>query len=175
MNQPSILYKQFFKYKTLNEMTGLQWFALQPNYGSSYGPIHKKYRFKRNPKLLDIGNADIRTRIEEILAPTNPEIMELSDPNTQYSGGEFNKKYHLLVQKYFGNEYDGTIIDEHHLKGNTKYLAEDLDGPSEVVLWYNYPELLEEIQTGGRRRKKTTEKRKIKTKRRNQKSRKERN
>jgi len=178
MNPPTHLYKQFYQFVPLNEMTGLQWFALTPEYGSSYGPIHKKYRFKRSPKLLDIGNADVRTMIEETIAPFDPEIMDLSDPNIQYSGGEFNKKYHRLVQKFFGDLYDGTIIDENHLQGNTKYSAEDLEGPSEVVLWKNYPELLEEISSngsgfGGRIKRKKTMK-KNKTKRRIQKTRKER-
>ena len=174
------LYKKFVNYIPLNEMKGLQWFALEPNYGgTTYGTISKKYHFNKIPKLLDIGNADVRTMIEETISPTDPEIIELSDPNIQYSGGDFNKKYHRLVQKFFGNEYDGTIIDEQHLQGNTKYSVEDLEGPSEVVLWSNYPDLLEEVSisrsgSGGRKKtmKKKMKKRKTMKKRKSRKERK---
>ena len=33
----TIIYKQFVKYIPLQEMSGLQWFALNKNYGESYG------------------------------------------------------------------------------------------------------------------------------------------
>ena len=150
----SFLYKKFANYIPLDKMTGLQWFALEPNYGgTTYGSISKKYQFKRTPKLLDIGNADIRSLIKQTIEPTDPQIIELSDPNVQYSGGEFNKKYHRLVEKYFGNEYDGTIIDENHLQGNEEYSKDDLDGPSEIVLWKDYPILLDEVTQGGSKKK----------------------
>ena len=141
---PTILYKQFHRYLPLNEMTGLQWFALSKNYGEVYGSISKSYRFMKNPKLLDIGDANVRTMIRETVEPFDPSIAKYSDPNEQYSGGPTNKKYHLLVQKYFGDTYDGTIIDENNLKGNVDYSAEDLDGASEVVLWKDFDQLLEE-------------------------------
>ena len=40
-----MIYKKFAKYIPLNEMDGFQWFALSPNYGTTYGDISKKYRF----------------------------------------------------------------------------------------------------------------------------------
>jgi hypothetical protein len=150
---PSPIYKQFHTYVPLDQMMGLQWFALQPNYGTEYGPIHKSYRWIKTPKLLDIGNADIRAMIRDTIRTKDPMIVELSDPDEQYSGGASNKKYHLLVQQYFGDDYDGTIIDENHLHGNGEYSADDLAGPSEVVLWKNYDELLEENKSGGKTRK----------------------
>ena len=98
------IYKQFHQYQPLAKMKGLQWFAIEPNYGENYGPIHKKYKFKKQPNLLDIGNGHIREMIEEKMR-TNPsdyaKILEYSHPDYQYSGGEQNAKYHNLVKKYF--------------------------------------------------------------------------
>jgi len=160
---PSIIYKQFAKYIPLDEMKGLQWFALIPNYGSEYGNIQKTYRFIKQPRLLNIGNADVRSEIRKTIEPLQPKIIDLSDPDTQYSGGQKNKEYHSLVEKYFGNTYDGTFIDENQLQGNQDYSKEDLEGPSEIVLWRDYPELLEEIEKKGgkRKRRKTRKRRKL--------------
>jgi hypothetical protein len=72
----------------------------------------------------------------------DPKIVGLSDPDEQYSGGAGNRKYHELVKKYFGDSYDGTVIDEKHLVGNDRYSVEDLEGPSEMVLWDRHSELL---------------------------------
>jgi len=51
MEKGTIIYKQFHKDTPLDKtepknMSGLQWFALEENYGSSYGDIHKKYIFR---------------------------------------------------------------------------------------------------------------------------------
>ena len=143
-------------------MSGLQWFALEPNHGTNYGALHKRYKFKREPKLLDIGNGDIRVMIEnkiteeekkgeegegeeETKTKTDIELFEYCDPNTQYSGGGANKKCHGLIQKYFGNDYDGTIIDENNLRSNTLYSEFDLDSVSEIVIWKDYDDLLYEL------------------------------
>ena len=168
MDKSLFIYKQFNKYKSLQEMNKLprlQWFALDPNYGESYGPIHKKYKLKNKEKLLDIGNGNIREMIEEKMK-TDPsdykKILEYSNPNYQYSGGKENTKYHDLVKKYFENEYDGTIIDEKHLisSDSGKYKDEDMEGPSEIVIWHNFPDLLEEVEgsNGGKLSKKSSKK-----------------
>ena len=136
------IYKKFATYIPLDEMHGIQWFALRGNYGTSYGDIHKKYRFKKAPRLLDIGDAEVRSRIVDTISPMDPKIVVLSDPDEQYSGGAGNRKYHELVKKYFGDSYDGTVIDEKHLVGNDRYSVEDLEGPSEMVLWDQHSELL---------------------------------
>jgi len=149
----TIIYKQFNKYIPLQEMTGLQWFALEKGYGDSYGSIHKKYQFKKQPKLLDIGNGNIREMLEDHIEPYDVNIVLYSDPNEQYSGGRSNTKYHTIVKKYYEDEYDGTIINEKKLKGSKKYSVEDLEGPSEIVLWKDFTELLEEIPNGGSKRK----------------------
>ena len=162
------IYKQFVKYKPVKKMTGLQWFALEKNYGISYGSIHKAYKFKKEPKLLDIGNADVRKEIENRISDTvdNEIFKKCSNPNEQYSGGEPNAKYHKIVQKYYGDEYDGTIIDEKNLKGNSTYEVDELAGASEIVLWKEHSDLIEELQTGGKktRKKKRTKRKKNKSK-----------
>lgn len=156
----SKIYKQFTNYTPVEDMTGLQWFALEKNYGESYGGIHKEYKFKKTPKLLDIGDGNVREQMEETISPMDKSILIYSNPDEQYSGGKSNAKYHNIVKKYYGDEYDGTIIDEKNLKGSAKYPEEDLEGPSEIVLWKDYPNLIEEVSKGGKRRRK----RKLKTK-----------
>ena len=141
----SIIYKQFNSFIPLNKMTGLQWFALTKNYGTSYGNIIQAYEFVRVPKLLNIGDGFIREQIEKIIGPKDPSILIYSDPDEQYSGGRSNKIYHELVRQYFGKDYDGTIIDSQNLKASDKYSQEDLEGPSEIVLWKEFDTLLREI------------------------------
>jgi hypothetical protein len=176
MKKGSIIYKKFKKYKSLDEMNNLQWFALTNDYGTVYGDITKKYNFKKDPKLLDIGDGKVREMIEEVIEPHDSKIIQYSDPDEQYSGGPSNKRYHNLVQTYFGDEYDGTIIDSAHLKGSSKYPEDLLEGPTEIVLWKDFPLLLEEENNGGKKNKcskknknskKIVKKTKIKTKKRN--------
>jgi hypothetical protein len=142
MPEYKTIYKKFATYVPLNEMHGIQWFALRGDYGTSYGDISKKYRFKKAPRLLDIGNANVRSIIVDTISPSYQKIVGLSDPDEQYSGGVGNRKYHELVKKYFGDSYDGTVIDENYLVGNSRYSKEDLEGPSEMVLWDRHSELL---------------------------------
>jgi hypothetical protein len=139
----------------MNKLNRLQWFALSSNYGKSYGDILKGYTWITYPKLLDIGNGSVRTMIRDTIREKDPTIDYLSNPDEQYSGTKANNKYHSLVQKYFGDKYDGTIIDGTYLHGNqyddegninkSGYSAENLEGPSEIVLWHNYSQLLKEI------------------------------
>lgn len=165
MNFPTIIYKRSNKNRTLKEidvLNRLQWFALNNNYGAdSYGNIVKSYRFKREPKLLDIGNANVREDIEKELLKIDPNAGEYMAPNEQYSGFRYNTKYHEQVKQIFGNDYDGTIIDEKQLQGNRKYPKEELEGPTEIVLWTKLDDLLEEMpNTKGGRKKRTKRRRK---------------
>lgn len=141
-----IIYKQFWKYLSVRRMSGLQWFSLSPGYGESYGPILKSYVFLREPRLLDIGNANIRVAIRDAISPLDESIVSLSDPDEQYSGGMSNKQYHHLLLKYFGDEYDGTMIDENRLQGNAVYSEEDLRGASEIVIWKDFTSLLRVVK-----------------------------
>ena len=95
--------------------------------------------------MLDIGDGTVREMIENFIKPHNVKIMDYSDPDEQYSGGRSNKIYHELVKKYFEKEYDGTIINELNLIPSNKYTKEDLEGPSEIVLWKDYAQLLKEL------------------------------
>jgi len=162
----SKIYKQFKNYRLLKDMIGLEWFALEKNYGESYGGINKEYEFKKTPKLLDIGDGNVREQIEETISPMDKNILIYSDPDEQYSGVNSNAKYHDIVKKYYGYEYDGTIIDEKNLKGNEKYPIEKLEGPTEIVIWKDYSNLIKEVSAGGKRKKK----RKLKTKRKREKT-----
>lgn len=164
----TFVYKQFVKYIPLQEMSGLQWFALQKNYGESYGNIHKKYKFIKEPKLLNIGDGNIREMIENHIKDYDDEILFYSNPDEQYSGGKSNAKYHNIVKKYFAENYDGTIIDINNLKSSNKYSINDLEGASEIVIWKDYSTLLQEVSEGGKKKRrnnnsKNNKKRKNKT------------
>lgn len=80
-------------------------------------------------------------------------------PNEQYSGFTYNTKYHEKVKQIFGNDYDGTIIDDMQLQGNRKYSVEELEGPTEIVLWTKLDDLLEEVPNKKGGRKKRTKRR----------------
>ena len=146
MSAPSIIYKKFHKYKPIQDFKGHQWFALTDNYGDDvYGAITKSYTFKKPPKLLDIGDADVRIMIEDEIKKNDPNLVKYCHPDEQYSGTTGNKKCHNLIQDIFGEEYDGTIIDIGNLKSNSKYTINDLEGATEIVIWKDYTDLLEEI------------------------------
>jgi hypothetical protein len=146
MSAPSIIYKKFHKYKPIQEFKGHQWFALTDNYGADvYGAITKSYNFKKPPNLLDIGDADVRIMIEDEIKKKDPNLVKYCHPDEQYSGTTGNKKCHNLIQDIFGEEYDGTIIDIDNLKSNSKYTINDLEGATEIVIWKDYTDLLEEI------------------------------
>jgi hypothetical protein len=146
MSNPPIIYKKFHKYKPIDEFKGNQWFALTGDYGTEYGDITKSYKFKKEPKLLNVGDADVRVMIENEVQKDDPKMVEYCHPDEQYSGTRANTKYHNILKDIFGEEYDGTIIDQDQLRGNTKYAISDLEGPSEIVIWKDYDDLLEEQQ-----------------------------
>ena len=83
--------------------------------------------------------------IEDEVKKKDPKLVRDCHPDEQYSGTTANKKCHNLIQDIFGQEYDGTIIDGANLKSNSKYSIDDLEGPSEIVIWKDYNDLLEEI------------------------------
>jgi hypothetical protein len=139
MRKIDIIYKRFQKNKIINvsDMDGIQWFSLSSDYGiESYGPVVHTYTFKEKPKLLDIGKLKNRQEIEDYISTFEPDFKEISNPDYQYSGGKSNYKYHFLVKKYFYKEYDGTIIIEDEVD------SEELEGPTEIVLWKNFSKLL---------------------------------
>lgn len=159
----TIIYKQFANYKSLEEMSENQWFALNEKYGESYGNIHKKYKFIKEPNLLDIGDGNVREMIENFIQNSDANILIYSNPDEQYSGGKSNKIYHNILHKYFGKNYDGTIINENKLNSSNKYSIQDLAGPSEIVIWKDYSTLLQEVTNGGKKRKNTIKNKKNKT------------
>jgi len=139
MKKGDLIYKRFQKNKVINvsDMNDIQWFSLTTDYGEeSYGPIIHTYIFKEKPKLLDIGKMNIRRDIEKLIIDYEPDFKKISDPDYQYSGGKGNYRYHFYVKEYFGKEYDGTIIIESEVD------SEDLEGPTEIVLWKNFSNLI---------------------------------
>jgi hypothetical protein len=153
MEKGATLYKQFHNYVPVNKMEGLQWFALKPVYGDNYGNVHKKYRVKRALNLLNIGDGNVREMIEFLVPSSNQTFFSSCNPNDQYSGGRCNANYHNEVKKLFSKKYDGTIIDENNLVASSKYSIDDLEGPSEVVLWDKFSKLVkEEKSVGGTKR-----------------------
>jgi hypothetical protein len=148
MSNPDIIYKKFHKYKPVEDFNGHQWFALSDNYGTVYGDISKSYNFKKSPKLLNIGDADVRVMIETEVKNIDPNLLAYCHPDEQYSGTNSNKKYHDILKNIYGEEYDGTIIDENQLHGNSKYPISELEGPSEIVIWKDHGDLLEELPEG---------------------------
>ena len=139
MKKNDIIYKRFHKNKIINvsDMDEIQWFSLSSDYGEeSYGPIVHTYTFKEKPNLLDIGKMVVRQKIEDYIVDFEPEFKDISDPNYQYSGGKSNYKYHSFVKKYFFKDYEGTIIIDEEVD------SEELEGPTEIVLWKNFSKLL---------------------------------
>lgn len=142
MKKGDIIYKRFHKNKVINvsEMNDIQWFSLSTDYGKeSYGPIIHTYIFKEKPQLLDIGKIKNRQNIENFIVQYEPEFKKISNPDYQYSGGKSNYKYHSYVKKYFGKDYDGTFIIESNVD------SEDLEGPTEIVLWKNFSSLIKMV------------------------------
>jgi hypothetical protein len=147
-----MIYKKFHKYIKLKDLEGIQWFALTSDYGKEYGNITVTYKFKKEPLLLDIGKTKIRKLIEDYIVNFEPNFRKLSDPDNQYSGGPGNKLYHNAVHKYLGDKYDGTIIDESTVDD------EELEGPTEIVLWNDFKNNLIEISKTDNNIKKSSKK-----------------
>ena len=145
MSNHPIIYKKFHNYKPIDNFKGHQWFALKEDYGTEYGNISRSYQFKKEPKLLDIGNANVREMIENEIKKDDSINARVCHPDEQYSGTKANKKCHDIIKQIFGDEYDGTVIDEDNLHGNETYSSEDLEGPSEIVIWKDYNDLLKEL------------------------------
>ena len=145
-NDLDAVFKQFHSFVELKDMDGCQWFSLAKAYGNEYGNIHKSYSFKKQPRLLDIGNWEIRQKIERRIQKYEPENVFFCHPDEQYSGGMSNKKYHEALKRIFGKCFDGTIISEEHLTGSKKHPdTDDLEGATEMVLWGHFADILEPI------------------------------
>ena len=67
------VYKQFFTYIPVEQMSSIQWFALTSDYGKEYGNICVKSKLRRPPKLLDIGNGQVRDLIEHTIVNADDE------------------------------------------------------------------------------------------------------
>tara|TARA_B110000211_G_scaffold211775_1_gene250924 strand:+ start:272 stop:703 length:432 start_codon:yes stop_codon:yes gene_type:complete len=126
------IHKRFFTYKTVAQMSGLEWFSPVYGYGSdeTYGPIIKSYTLIQEPLLLDLRKKVVRDGIEFALGIT-------LDPDDIYSGGGANTVFHSQLYRIYGKKYHGTYI-------NDPTDDEDWDGAQEIVLWKGFTELLRE-------------------------------
>lgn len=129
-----LLYKQTYYPKT--SFNDLEWFALEPNYGNSYGTIVNIYHINKSVKLLDIGKNKHRNLLIKLSLKKYPDIDAeyILDPNEQYSGSTSNKTAHVLIKKLIGDYYDGTTIQETNCDPEN-------EGSTEVVLW-NFDKLI---------------------------------
>ena len=132
-----LLYKQFFKPRKFGE---IEWYSLEPGYGESYGNYITTYVLKKDLNLLNLGIMSSRNSlVENIINRAENEsdkeaIKFLIDPDEQYSGGSSNRLLHKLIQDY--TYFDGTYINEKEVDD------EDLEGPSEVVLFGDQTQLI---------------------------------
>lgn len=128
----TVLYRQthFGVRNAVTHLNDITWFSPIANYGDSYGPIVSTYTPKRALKVLNLGSMKTRKHLVSLF----PRLSTLLDPDEQYSGGKANTRIHKLLQKYFGNQCDGTIIIDNDLKDEDRDM---LEGPSEIVLWGN--------------------------------------
>ena len=141
------LYKRFaagraLSLKAMKEKGGAHWFALDSDYGAdSYGPIVHTYVVKNQPRLINVGSDAIREKVRKVAAKgeRRPLRKEFS-ADEQWSGGAGNHVFTNLVRKYFGTEYDGTIVVE----GNPA-TDEENQGATEIALWRRFSEILRKV------------------------------
>lgn len=137
------VYKRFNKGCVLSpsEMSGsqkVQWFALTAEYGQDfYGPIVHTYVFNRMPRL-NVGSNEVRTKLRSTAeAGEGKSLAREFSADEQWSGGAGNFVFTDLVRKYFYEKYDGTIVVD-----DSDATDEDNKGPTEIVLWKNFSDIL---------------------------------
>ena len=107
MSNPPIIYKKFHKYRPIDEFKGIQWFALTGDYGTMYGDVTKSYRFKQNPKLLNIGDADVRVMIENEIEKYDTTMLKYFEEPKNDEGEiiKFNKIYDFKDENIFNFKF----------------------------------------------------------------------
>lgn len=126
----------------MKEKDNVQWFAIESEYGAdSYGPIVHTYVVKKQPHLINVGSDVIREKVRRRAAQgENRPLLSEFRADEQWSGGAGNRVFTNLVRKYFGTEYDGTIVVE----GNPA-TDEENEGATEITLWRRFSEILAEV------------------------------
>lgn len=94
---------------------------------------------KKKPKLINVGSNPMKS------IPRNKaekgEGLSLStqfSADEQWSGRMGNLVFTNFVRKYFGEEYDGTIVVD-----RSDATDEDNEGLTDIVLWRNFSDFLE--------------------------------
>lgn len=141
------LYKRFApdRVQSLTSMKkkgDVQWFALESDYGKdSYGPVVHTYVVKNRPRLINVGSDVIREEVKKRAATGEGRSLDKEfRADEQWSGGAGNHVFTNLVHKYFGREYDGTIVVE----GNPA-TDEENQGATEIVLWRRFNEIVRKV------------------------------
>ena len=141
------LYKRFaagreLSLTSMKEKGGVQWFALDSEYGvESYGPIVYTYVVKKQPRLINVGSDVIRKKLRKTAEDGEGRSLHKEfNANEQWSGGAGNLVFTKLVRKYFGREYDGTIV----VDGNPA-TDDDNEGATEITLWRRFSEILRKM------------------------------
>ena len=126
----------------MKEKRDVQWFALESDYGSdSYGPIVHTYVVKNQPRLINVGSDVIREEVRKRAADGEGRSLRKEfRADEQWSGGAGNHVFTNLVRKYFGREYDGTIVVE----GNPA-TDEENEGATEITLWRRFSEIVRKV------------------------------
>lgn len=141
------LYKRFgagreLSLTAMKDKGDVQWFALESEYGAeSYGPIVFTYVVKNQPRLINVGSDSVRQELKKRAEigegrPLNKEF----NADEQWSGGAGNHVFTNLVRKYFGREYDGTIVVE-----GSPATDEENEGATEITLWRNFSQIVKKV------------------------------
>lgn len=124
---------EYLKLSVLNEKDFI-WFT-PINDGDFYGEYLGTYKLKRDISLLKLGSMVVRKQIIK----SHPELKGPLEPDFQYSGHASNRHVHELLFKIYGSKFDGTGIISDEVDD------EELEGPTEFVIWGDLTEILEEI------------------------------
>ena len=68
-----LLYKQFAQIRNLSD---LEWFALTPNYGESYGSYVLRYTVTKKLKLLNLGIVSARIKLRNFIISTSTSVAD---------------------------------------------------------------------------------------------------
>ena len=141
------LYKRFatgcvLSLTSMKAKGDVQWFALESDYGpDSYGPIVHTYVVKNQPRLINVGSDVIREEVRKrAAAGERRSLRKEFNADEQWSGGAGNHVFHNLVRKYFGREYDGTIVIE-----GSAATDEENEGATEITLWRRFSEIVRKV------------------------------
>ena len=120
-----------FSFLSIANMRDIEWFRPPGDVdsSSSYGNYKGTYDLQSTFSLLNLGCEDDRQTILRCTSLTQADL----NPDMQYSCHDTNLKVHVAIRDSpLLKRFDGTIVSKLH---TDPALAEDLDGPEEVVIF----------------------------------------